>query len=40
MINVRDCKQNCKCADNLRKTIIRIPLNSYENKLFEKKFHF
>ena len=36
MINVKDCKSNCKCANNLRKTILRIPLNKYEDKIFEK----
>ena len=32
MTSVRNCKKlyNCECADRLRKIILKIPINSYE----------
>jgi|TARA_B100001059_G_scaffold165977_1_gene165557 hypothetical protein len=39
MMNVKSCSKaikgvDCKCADKLRRNIIRLPINEYEEKLF------
>ena len=36
MVAVKDCKTGeCKCADKLRRSLLRIPNSEYEDKLFE-----
>ena len=34
MINIKDCTKNpvCKCANELRKAILTIPINKYDEK--------
>ena len=41
MMNVKNCNKAikgvvCKCADKLRRNIIRLPTNAYEEKLFNR----
>ena len=35
MTSIRNCKKlyNCECADRLRKITLKIPMNSYEEKI-------
>ena len=34
MMNIKDCTKNpiCKCANELRKAIVAIPINKYDEK--------
>ena len=41
MMNVKSCSKaikgvDCKCANKLRRNIIRLPINEYEEKLFNR----
>ena len=30
MTNVRDCQTNCICSDKLRRILLKIPINKYD----------
>ena len=30
MTNVRDCKTNCQCSDKLRRILVKLPINKYD----------
>ena len=47
MMNIKDCNKNqiCKCADQLRRAIIAIPIDKYDEKrlnfiIHDKKFKY
>ena len=35
MINVKDCKHNCHCADKLRKILLKLPVTTYHEKIID-----
>jgi hypothetical protein len=37
MTNVRDCKTNCQCSDKLRRILVKLPINKYDEVEIDSK---
>ena len=39
MTNVRDCKTDCICSDKLRRILLKIPINKYDEAKIDSQIY-